>query len=67
MSAYVHHRVPLMVEVELSTRVVLAVHVVDEAIDGPFDVRDDRVEGRKHERAIEGAGTAMWPGWTAGF
>ncbi len=70
MSVYVHYRVPLVVEVELSTQEVLSVHVVDEAIEGPLDVRDDgneRVGRQKRARAMEIAETAMWRGWISGF
>jgi hypothetical protein len=69
MSVYVHYRVPLVAEVEIETGVVVSVHLVDEAIEGPLEVTSDADEPSddERERARRVAETSMWPGWTAGW
>jgi hypothetical protein len=36
MTTYVHYRVPVIAEVETSTGEVVAVHLADEEIEGPW-------------------------------
>jgi hypothetical protein len=70
VSVYVKYSVPLMVEVEPATREVLSVHVLDESIDGPFDVVDDDDESvsiSEQRQARRVAESAMWPSWTFGW
>lgn len=70
MSMYVHYRVPVVVEVELSTREILSVHVDDEAIEGPLRVTgddDQPVNPKDHSLAKHVTETTIWPGWTSGY
>lgn len=70
MTLFVTYRVPILVEVELSTREVLSVRVIDEAIEGPLEVRDDADEPTAQSvraGAIDVAQEVSWPGWTFGW
>ena len=69
MSLYVHYRVPLVAVVEIETGEVVAVHLPDEAIEGPFTVTDDGGELPPEEgrAALHIAETATWPGRRAGW
>lgn len=71
MTIHVHYRVPVVAEVDVDRGEVIAVHLIDEQIEGPLQVLD-ATEGNepKHEarrRAIEVAGQAAWPGWRTGW
>ncbi len=69
MSLDAKYRVPLVAEVEIEAGEVVAVHLPDEAIEGPFTVTDDGGELPPEERraALHIAKAATWPGRRAGW
>jgi hypothetical protein len=67
MTVYVRYEVPVLVEVDLRHRKVVAVHVEDEAVSGPLEAVDGI--GRKPRRAaqaIDIAEASDWPTWQFG-
>jgi hypothetical protein len=67
MTVYVRYEVPVLVEVDLRHRRVVAVRVDDEAVRGPLDAVD--AVGRKPRRAAQAIGIAEaadWPAWQFG-
>jgi hypothetical protein len=70
MTTYVHYRVPVIAEVEISTGEVVAVHLADEEIEGPLSVTDaagQPARPKKRRRAVEIAEAELWPGWSTGW
>jgi hypothetical protein len=70
MTTYVHYRVPVIAEVEISTGEVVAVHLADEEIEGPLSVTDPAgqpAKPKKRRRAVEIAEAELWPGWSTGW
>jgi hypothetical protein len=71
MTVHVHYRVPVVVEVDVEREEVIAVHVIDEQIEGPVRVveaiRGTEPEQETRSRALELAEESAWPGWRAGW
>ncbi|MGB3055013.1 MAG: hypothetical protein WBB52_09190 [Acidimicrobiales bacterium] len=69
MSIYVHYNVPLVAEIEVAAGEVVAVHLDDEAIEGPLAVTADggNPPSEVRQEAIRIAESEMWPGWVPGW